>query len=98
MHNAMFADGLARSETELSDERLSALATDLGLDGDQFDADYQSESTHTEVARNQQLGLDIGAFTTPAFILGGTPIVGAQPTEIFITAMDEALAATQNVG
>ena len=33
MHGALFADGLTRSEGELSDERLSALALELGLDG-----------------------------------------------------------------
>ena len=98
MHQALFADGLARAATELSDERLGTLARDLGLNGDQFDTDYAAESTTVEVARNQQLGLDIGAFTTPAFIFGGQPIVGAQPTDAFITAMDQALAAAQNAG
>lgn len=98
MHTALFADGMARSETELSDDRLQDLAVDLGLDGDQFEADYHAEHTLTEVGRNQHLGLELGAFTTPAFIFGGTPIVGAQPTEVFTTQMDQALAAAQNAG
>lgn len=98
MHGALFADGLTRSEGELSDDRLSALALELGLDGEQFDADYQSEETLIEVGRNQNLGLELGAFTTPAFILGQQPIVGAQPAEVFIAAMDQALAAAQNAG
>lgn len=93
MKSALFADGMARAANELTDERLATLARDLGLDGDQFDADYQAASTKEEIARNQQLGLDIGAFSTPAFILGGQPLVGAQPTEVFTAAMDEALAA-----
>ena len=98
MHGALFADGLARAATELSDERLSDLARELGLDGEQFDQDYASESTAAEVDRNAQLGLDIGAFTTPAFILGGTPIVGAQPSDVFVTAMEDALSAAHNAG
>lgn len=98
MHGALFADGLTRSEAELSDERLSALAVELGLDGPQFDADYDSEHTRNEVGRNQSLGIELGAFSTPSFIFGGQPIVGAQPTEVFIAAMDQALAAAQNAG
>lgn len=90
-HDALFADGEHRSEKELSEESLIALAGELDLDTDQFAADLNSEQTTTEIDRNRQLGLDLGAYSTPAFILGGQPIMGAQPSEVFVEALETAL-------
>lgn len=91
-HDALFADGEPRSESGLSDGALTDLASDLGLDTEQFATDLESEQTAEEIANNAQLGLDLGAHSTPAFILGGTPMVGAQPSEVFLDAFDSALA------
>lgn len=91
-HDELFAGGATRSEGELSDEALVALAADLGLDTDQFETDLASEKTAEQIAANQQLGLDLGAYSTPAFILGGQPIMGAQPTQVFQDTFTAALA------
>lgn len=93
-HDELFAGGATRSEGELSDEALVALAADLGLDTDQFETDLASEETAEQIAANQQLGLDLGAYSTPAFILGGQPIVGAQPSQVFQDTFAAALAET----
>lgn len=92
-HAELFADGSTRSD--LSDDALIALAGELGLDTEQFAADMDSEETVAAVAENESLGRDLGAFSTPSFILGGQPIVGAQPTEVFTDALDSALEARQ---
>lgn len=91
-HDELFVDGDTRPAEDLEEGALVDLAEDLGLDGEQFRADMTSEQTQDQVLANQQLGLDIGAFSTPTFILDGEPIVGAQPTPVFLHAMDEALA------
>lgn len=93
-HDELFAGGATRSEGELSDEALVALAADLGLDTDQFETDLSSEETAEQIAANQQLGLDLGAYSTPAFILGGQTIVGAQPAQVFQDTFAAALAET----
>lgn len=92
-HDALFAEGRHRTESELSEDALIALAGDLGLDTDQFATDLASEETAEVIAANQQFGLDLGATFTPVFILGGQPIVGAQPTEVFQAAFQAALDA-----
>lgn len=94
-HNLLFANGDKRSEGQLSDDALAAAAGDLGLDTDQFVADYGSEETAQAVARNAKLGLDLGANSTPVFILGGQPVVGAQPTQVFADAFDHALSKAE---
>lgn len=90
-HDALFAGGEIRSEQELSEESLIELAAELGLDTEQFTEDLNSPEVAETVAANAQQGIDLGAFSTPSFILGGSPMVGAQPTEVFTTAVDEAL-------
>ena len=41
-----------------------------------------------------QRGIRLGAMSTPSFLVGGRPIVGAQVTEVFVQVVDDALAET----
>lgn len=90
-HDALFEDGEIRSERQLSEDALITLAEELGLDTEQFRTDMNSEQVAGTVAANAQQGWELGAMSTPAFIVGGTPMVGAQPTAVFTAAVDEAL-------
>ncbi|MGC0274795.1 DsbA family protein [Pseudactinotalea sp. Z1739] len=92
-HEALFPDGQIRSHRELSEDGLTELAVEEGLDEEQFTADLNAPETAEEIDRNAQLGLDLGAYSTPTFILDGQPIIGAQPTEVFTDAVEAALAA-----
>lgn len=94
-HDALFANGERRSKGELSKKSLTELAKEQGLDVDQFTKDMASEETTEVVARNERLGVELGATSTPVFTLGGQPIVGAQPTEVFTQAFDDALAEAE---
>src|SRR5690625_814556 len=91
-HDALFEGGTERPANELTEEALIATAGELGLDTEQFAADYNSSEVADAVERNVQEAVDIGAFSTPAFLLGGRPIVGAQPTDVFVDAFEQALA------
>lgn len=95
-HHALFADGEPAGESDLTDDALLGLAGELGLDTEQFAADYASQEAADAVAASEELGQVTGAASTPSFILGGVPIQGAQPTEVFIQTMEEALARSQN--
>lgn len=92
-HDALFPDGSTRSEAELTDTALTTLAADLGLDAAQFAVDLTSPETSAEIARNADLGVRLGVYSTPSFLLAGSPIVGAQPTDVFVSALDAAIAA-----
>lgn len=92
-HEQMFPGGKTRSDAELSEEALLGVAAGLGLDTQQFATDMNSDATVAAVAVNEKLGRDLGASSTPAFLLAGTPIVGAQPTEVFVEVIEAALAA-----
>ena len=92
-HDELFADGEHRPESELTADALTETAGDLGLDTAQFEEDMGSEETQEKIDVYAQMGLDLGAFSTPTFLVGGEPIVGAQPTDVFIETVDSALAA-----
>lgn len=94
-HDALFPDGEPRPTAQLTDAALGDLAGELGLDTTRFAADVTSPETVAEVTRNADLGVELGTFSTPSFLVGGEPIVGAQPTEVFVTAIDSALAASR---
>lgn len=90
-HELLFPGGNIRPESDLSEDGLVALAEELGLDPVRFRADMTSSETLAIVDRNAQEGRAAGVFSTPAFVLDGTPLLGAQPTEVFVEAVEDAL-------
>ena len=92
-HDELFAGGEHRPASGLTAEALTETANDLGLDADQFQQDMGSDETQEKVDAYAQMGLDLGAFSTPAFLVGGEPIVGAQAHGRVRQAVDSALAA-----
>lgn len=91
-HDGLFPEGESRSESELSEDSLVALAEELNLDIDRFAADMKAPETAEAIAVNEQLGIDLGAFSTPSFIVGGEPVSGALPTEVFQEIIDTKLS------
>lgn len=89
-HDALFVDGQVSSD--LTEAALTGVAGELGLDVAQFTEGLSSPETARAVAENQQLGIDLGVYSTPVFFINGQPVVGAQPTEVFTGAVDTALA------
>lgn len=90
-HGALFDGGRTQSERDLSEAALVALAGEVGMDTERFAADMISPEAAEEIARNEELGIEHGASATPVFILGGSPMVGAQPAEVFLDAHETAL-------
>ncbi|WP_350269522.1 thioredoxin domain-containing protein [Brevibacterium sp. CBA3109] len=90
-HEKLFAGGKPRAPEDLSPEALTSAAADIGLDMDQFEADMNSPKTAEAVDENAAMGTELGAFSTPTFILDGQPYVGAQPTSVFVDAIEQNL-------
>lgn len=92
-HAQLFPEG--QTLTDYSAEALTDIAVETGMDATQFGADMESEKTTQIVDTNEQLGQELGAFSTPSFIVNDTTIVGAQPANVFIDTIEEQLVATQ---
>jgi protein-disulfide isomerase len=91
-HQRLYAGGEKRTPSELTEAALVDLAAELGLDVDRFTTDLRSGEVAEAVQRNEDEGLSIGAYSTPTFLIDGRPVVGAQPTEVFVDAVQDALA------
>ncbi|MCL3862276.1 thioredoxin domain-containing protein [Actinotalea sp. K2] len=91
-HDALFAGGEKRAAADLTEEALVTLAGALDLDPDVFRADLASVEVDEAVKANADEAAAIGAFSTPSFLVNEQAVVGAQPTEVFIAAVEDALA------
>lgn len=91
--HALFPNGETRQESDLSFEALIALAGELGLDEQQFASDLESETARDVVDEHGAFAASLGVYSTPAFIIGGEPVLGAQPTDVFVDAVEQALQA-----
>jgi protein-disulfide isomerase len=92
MHDALFAKAESRS---LNEETYVALAQQLQLDVDKFNADRKSPALQEIIAGDQKIAAQFGAGGTPAFFVNGRFVSGAQPFEAFDALVTEELAKAQ---
>jgi protein-disulfide isomerase len=88
MHEKLFA-----SNGKLAVADLKGYAKDLGLDQGKFDQCLDSNEKAKLVEAHQKHGEEAGIASTPAFLVNGRLVEGAQPLEAFKKVVDEELAA-----
>lgn len=92
--SAIAANGVTEGgHPDLPRERLIAFAEQAGVpDIAQFTADLDDpnllQTVQTDLAEGKQLGVT----SVPTFIIGDTPVVGAQPLEVFTQVIDKELS------
>ena len=91
-HDAMYAHQLPPNSGKLDEDYLAGVAEKVGLDVDRFRADMSSKATRQAIATDFAEGQAIGVTGTPAFVINGVPVIGAQPTEVFETTIERAAA------
>lgn len=95
-NRALYAAAPERSKAELPDDALISFARTVGVpDIERFTADMHSSAFDTAINLDLAAGRSIGVPSTPAFVINDVPMLGAQPTEEFVRAIDEAAKATQ---
>ena len=87
---AMYADQLPPNSGNLDEDYLVSVAEDIGLDVDQFREDMASPEVERAVEKDFSEGQAIGVTGTPAFVINGVPVIGAQPTEVFEQTIEKA--------
>lgn len=88
---AMYADQLPPNSGELNADYLTSVAEDIGLDVDEF-REHLSDVAAGEalVQKDFAEGQAIGVTGTPAFVINGVPVIGAQPIEVFEQTIEQA--------
>ncbi|HMR75224.1 MAG TPA: thioredoxin domain-containing protein [Polyangiaceae bacterium] len=82
---------LFENQQDLKRPALEKMATDLGLDMAKFKAALDNRTHKARVERDTKIGNDAGISGTPAFVINGYYISGAQPFPAFKKAIDRAL-------
>ncbi|WP_326696592.1 DsbA family protein [Streptomyces sp. NBC_01754] len=90
-HEVAYGKPRERDTGAFSAEKLVAMAREAGItDIGRFQADMASDEARSAVRKDQEEGFDLGVTSTPAFLINGRPILGAQPTATFREAVEAA--------
>jgi protein-disulfide isomerase len=73
-----------------SDENLTELAREAGLDTQRFEGDYRSGRYESLVRDDFRKGLDLGVNGTPTFFINGKMLAGLQPIGVFENSIEDA--------
>ena len=89
-HDLVYENQSSGNSGGYSEEALTALAEEAGLDVERFREDLKSARYEDVVQEDFREGQDLGVSGTPAFFINGRVIVGLQPLETFERAIEEA--------
>lgn len=92
-HDALYADQQPVNSGRITKEFLTGIAKKAGLDIARFSADLGDQKLRDAVETDFSEGQRIGVTGTPAFLVNGTPIMGAQPVDVFERVIEQARAA-----
>ena len=95
-HDKLFAS--AGSAFAFTDGRLKGYAEELGLKSRAFDQCFASGKYLKKVEGETAMAAFLGARGTPAFFLNGQLLVGAQPFEVFESAIETELKKSSSSG
>ncbi len=76
----------------LSEEKIEALAAEIGLDLPRFMKDWKSAEIERLVSADMEEGRRLGASGTPTFFINGRTLVGARPIGSLRQVIDEEIA------
>ncbi len=92
MHDYLYKNQPNESDTSLyTTEKLAGIAGTLGIDTNQFKGCLDSKKFDKNVSDDLAAGQKAGVNGTPTVFINGIPIVGAQPYNVFQSAIDAAL-------
>jgi protein-disulfide isomerase len=90
-HDLLFNNQNGENRGAFSAENLKAFAAELDLDTDEFNQCLDSGKYTEAVSSATGAAQSIGVRSTPAFIVNGQPVVGAQEFAFFQQLIDDEL-------
>jgi len=87
-----YHDRLFQNNRALGKEDLLRYATDAGLDATRFQACFDERRFKDKVEADLQAARAVGISGTPAFVVNGILLSGAQPAEEFYKVIDQEIA------
>lgn len=90
--HALYAALPNEGHPDVTDETVLGIVADLGLDEEQFARDWADPALANAVLSDTLEAQQMGITSTPAFVIGGQFIAGAQPLEVFEQVIDDQAA------
>ncbi|MGC1734927.1 MAG: thioredoxin domain-containing protein [Pseudonocardiaceae bacterium] len=87
-HDALYRQQGRENSGAITDASLAATARGLGLDLARFQHDYADPAIAAQVSADQERGAALGVTGVPSFLIGGEPVVGAEPLATFHQVID----------
>lgn len=94
-HDKLFASQNGENQGAFNKDNLKQFAADINLDTSAFNECLDSGKYTQAVQEQTGVANQLGVRSTPAFIINGVPVLGAQPFEAFQQVIEEALASVQ---
>lgn len=92
-HDLLFESQAGENQGAFEKDKLKQLAADLKLDTTAFDECLDSGKYTQRVQEMTSTAQSIGVSSTPAFVVNGRAIVGAQPFQTFEQLIEQELAS-----
>lgn len=89
-HDVLYAAGIKPNTGKVTPAFLLGVAKQVGLDLDRFRIDADSAQVQAAVRKDFDEGVALGVNGTPAFLINGTPVMGAQPQDVFVSVIEAA--------
>lgn len=93
-HDILFENHSGENQGAFNKDNLKGFAAELGLDTALFDECLDSGRYTETIQADTNLARQIGATSTPAFLINGQPVLGAQPFDVFQQVIDQMLDAS----
>lgn len=91
-HDLLFERQSGENQGAFDKENLKQFAADLELDTQAFNECLDS-GKYTQVVQEQtRTAQSIGVSSTPAFVINGRAVIGAQPFDVFEQTIEQALS------
>lgn len=95
-HTELYARAPERGRLDITPAVLGDIAEAVGVpDMAQFAADLQSEAVEAGVQSDFSEAVSLGINSVPVFLVNGTPLIGAQPLEVFEQVIEQQLEAAK---
>lgn len=95
-HEEVFSHAPPRGHPDLPKSELLEHAEQAGIpDMKQFRSDMKDPAVAKAIRKDANEATRIGASSTPTFIVNGTPIIGAQPLDKFVSTIEDAKEAAK---
>lgn len=91
----LYADQPTPNSGTLTNDHLVGVAQELGLDAQRFHAAMEDDAILDSVQADVDEAIGLGVTGTPTFFVNGQVIVGAQPTQVFVEAIERAAASSR---